>query len=220
MPAFDTLVLAFAACLPIHLLAMAAAGVAFGVSLEALAFGFGPTILRAGRLRVGLVPLGGYVRFADASDGRALAPGEPLPFDRRPLAQRLAIVLAGVLALVSVAFATLGGAGLAAFAAGFGQIVVGALSPFGAAPAMLHDGVQFAARQPFAAVFGLVAAKFAALQLLPYPGSNGGAVVAMTGSRLGLARFWSSSLRGVLGLAVLALGVSWAVALATFVLVR
>ncbi|MGN6528469.1 MAG: hypothetical protein ACTHL8_18930 [Burkholderiaceae bacterium] len=187
MSATGTLILAIEVCLAIHLFAMASAGVSLGLPLAELRFGFGAVWLRLGFLHLGVLPLGGYVRFRESPSGR---PAQ----ETLGLASELVLALAGVLALLLVAGAADGAAGLAAFGAGFPQWVAGALSPLGAAQAMLRAARHQAFAGTFAATLGLAAAKVAALNLLPYPGTNAWQALAAIGRRLGLARHWPEGL--------------------------
>ncbi|MBU4610260.1 site-2 protease family protein [Achromobacter sp. GG226] len=61
-----SLLIAVVLCVFLHTFSMALAGVAMGVTLREVSIGFGPTLFRAGRLRVRLLPLGGSVQFKDS----------------------------------------------------------------------------------------------------------------------------------------------------------
>jgi len=60
------LLIAIVLCVLLHTFSMALAGVAMGVTLREVSIGLGPTLFRAGRLRVRLLPLGGAVQFKDS----------------------------------------------------------------------------------------------------------------------------------------------------------
>ncbi len=73
--------MAVVSCVLLHVLAMALLGVALGVTLREVSIGVGPTLLRVGRWRIRLLPVGGAVRFQDsrdeAQDARDADVGEP-----------------------------------------------------------------------------------------------------------------------------------------------
>lgn len=76
---------------------------ACGVRVLRFSIGFGPSLLQVRRgateYRVGLLPLGGYVKMlGDSTDGELAAADAPFAFSTRPAWQRTAIVLAGPLA--------------------------------------------------------------------------------------------------------------------------
>ena len=203
------LVVAVIACTLVHLLAIAGQGMLLGLPLSEFRFGFGPVWLRAGRLSLGGLPLGGYVRFGASTS-------EPPPqWSLHPLSQ-LSLALAGVAALLAVSIALIGRDGLAAFAGGFRQFLVGAASPLDAAQAMLVAVRRQVVDGTFAATLGLVAAKLAAMNLMPFPRTNGWEMLAVAGRRLGLASRWPEGLTTAWLLAHLAFLGAWLLALVVF----
>ena len=204
MHAFAILTSAAAACVVFHLLAMAAWGRLFGFQVMEIGLGFGPTWLRIGALRLGWLPFGGYVRFVTP------------PEEVLGTAAQLLLALAGTLTLVVTAIALLGLPALAAVGDGFWQWLRGATSPLGAAQSMLRHARDQALDGTLVATFGLVAAKVAALNFMPWPGTTGGQALAVLGRRLGLARHWPEALTKLLTSANLFVLVSWVVAVAVF----
>ncbi len=205
MHAFEILIASAAACIVLHVLAMAAWGRFLGLQIMEIGHGFGPTWGRIGVLRLGVLPLGGYVRF--------ITP----PEDALGTAAQLLLALAGTLTLVVVAIALLGLPAFAAVADGFWQWLRGATSPFGAAQSLLRHARDQTLDGTLVATFGLVAAKVAAVNLLPWPVTNGWAALAVVGRRVGLARHWPDALTKLLASAGLFAFVSWLVALGVFV---
>ncbi len=224
-------------CVLLHVSAMALAGVALGVTLREVSIGFGPTILRIGRLKIRMLPIAGSVRFKDSreevsEEWDADADGEDLysepdevrldqvsldgALDQRSPMTQISIGLAGCAALVVLACVIWQVDGIHAVIDGFSQIVTGAISPFDTAQVLIADAQQVLAGMPFLGVLGLVAAKFAAFNLLPLPAANGGFVLAAIGRSLGVDRAWPASLTTGLLLVYIGIALSWLVAFGTY----
>lgn len=84
---------------------------AFGVKVLRFSVGFGPVVWRkqthpdATEFVLSAIPLGGYVRMLDEREGGVSAHERGMAFNRKPLAQRAAIVAAGPLANLLLAVA-------------------------------------------------------------------------------------------------------------------
>ena len=166
------LCLAIVAVVVFHLSAMAACARLLGVGVNRIVLGMGRPLLRLGLVHIAPIPLGGHVQLARADDGPKPPPAERV-FDRQPRWKRFLLPLTGPAALLALGCLTLGAAAGPAFAEAFGQIVGGALHPFGAAQAQLAAARAWLDGQAPAAVVGTVACKVAAYNLLPFLGSNG-----------------------------------------------
>lgn len=204
-----TLALALAVCAYAHVSLMALAARLAGVAVREISYGYGPALLSFGQVRIKLLPFGGFVRMKDtrAEDVPAAEAGDA--FDTQSLPVRLGIALSGCAVLLSLALQTLGIDGWDAFTAAFVQFFTGALSPAGEAQSLLSRGLAFAAAEPFVSVCALVAAKFAAVNLLPFPAMNGGQAVAMLSERLGIRSERTRGLVGPLLTVQLLLSGSW-----------
>jgi membrane-associated protease RseP (regulator of RpoE activity) len=203
-------------CMLLHVMVIALAGAALGVTIREVTIGLGPTAFTVGRLRVKALPYGGAVRFKDSREEELDAADTRDALDGRPTWVQLFVGLSGCLALIALAIAALQAEGVRAFVAGFPQIVAGALSPLGAAQSLLAQAVERVAALPFVAILGLVAAKLAAFNLLPLPGANGGFVIGTVARAAGIARAWPQALTTALFFVYMALGISWVVALVVF----
>jgi hypothetical protein len=205
MHALDILLLAMGVCIVTHVLVMAAVGALSGLRVLQIAFGLGPQWLKLGRLRLGIIPVGGYTVFATPIEEVLSVPAQ------------LALTLSGVAALLIMSIALLGVASLGAFVDGFGQWLAGASSPLAAAQSLIAAACRQALQGTFVATLGLTAAKMAMVNVTPWPGTNGGQALAILGQRLGLARRWPESGTNVLRTLCFAAFVSWVVALVVFV---
>jgi hypothetical protein len=87
----------------------------------------------------------------------------------------------------------------------------------GDAQALMRRAALGLQAAPFAVVLGVVAAKAAALNLLPLPALNGGAALAVLGRRLGVARLWPERATVALFFVWLAPVAAWFVALCAYV---
>lgn len=178
------LVIAVLVCVAIHLLVIAAAGRRVGVTIREFSLGFGPAVFRSGTFRLGAIPLGGYVRFRDSRAETVPAHEMETAFDGRSTVEQVFIAAAGCAVLLLIAVATPGADGLQAFINGFRQAIAGAVSPLGEAQVLLRDATSFVRGASFPVLLGGVAAKAAAINLLPLPAFNGGVVIAVLARRL------------------------------------
>jgi len=130
-------------------------------------------VFKHGRFTLGLLPLTGFVRFADTRED-AVAEDDPSAFDNQPRLVRIALMLAGPAGILLLAMALRGSAGWPSFFHAFHQLIGGAIDPMGRGASMASDFLQFAAREGALATGGVFAAKVAAFNLLPLPTLNGG----------------------------------------------
>lgn len=204
----------------LHLGAMAAVGSAFGVTLREISFGFGDKVLfRRGLLKVRAVPFGGFVKFRDTrEEGVEEAPAAIADaYNHQPKLVQALIPLAGSLALVLLAVSVQPDAGLDAVVAGFGQIFAGALAPLSTAQEYLQRTYTVAVEQGFIALLGLLAAKIAAFNLLPFPSMNGGqAILALLRADRTTTPRWQERLLPISMLPLLALFAMWLYAFGAF----
>lgn len=212
------LLVAFFVTIALHILTMALTGRLCGLEVRIVSLGVGPTLLRVGPLRLGVLPFAGHVRFADADsldpDGLEAAPDRSLP--ELPLPAQLAIVLSGCATLLVLAVYIAGAPSLAAAMAAPRQFLAGAMAPMSTAQQLIAQMGTTTHQVGFPVLLSLVAAKVAALNLLPLPGLNGGAACAMLGRHWRLDRFWPQAMTSVLW-AVLLLSLSgWLLALLVF----
>lgn len=86
--------------------------------VDSFSIGFGPALLsvrgRHTTFRIGIVPLGGYVRIAGLNPHDGTAPEDPASYANRPIWQRLAVIVAGPLMNYLVAYLILVAAMVAA----------------------------------------------------------------------------------------------------------
>jgi membrane-associated protease RseP (regulator of RpoE activity) len=216
MPTLN-LLLAIALVALLHVGTMAVVGNALGAQLQSVSFGFGPTVWRSARFHVRALPVGGSVRFLHTLEDSVPEDEEHRALDRRPTLAQLATVLSGCAVLLALALAVLGAGAVKAFVELPAQFFGGAISPLGDAQALMRQAALALQAAPFAVVLGVVAAKAAALNLLPLPALNGGAALAVLGRRLGVARLWPERVTVALFFVWLAPVAAWFVALCAYV---
>lgn len=207
---------AFLLALLVHAAAMVGSGTLSGIVVRRVRFGVGPTVVRVGRLELAPLPLGCAVQFKDGRAELMDDGDEQGDFERSPAMVRLLISLSGCLALLGMALLTLGPSGFAVFLSGFKDFVVLALTPFSDGQAVLTEGFGLARHSDFSQIVGLIAAKLAALNLLPFMGSNGSAALAVVLRRLVPEREPSASLMNLWGLTSVLLALCWLAALGYF----
>ncbi len=193
-----------------------------GTRVLEIALGTGPTLSaikpRGIRCSLRLIPFGGSVTMHDtnaqAEQGKVSDTGMADAFNHRPLWIRLIISLGPSLVLLGLGILILGPPGLDAFVTGFAQIIRGALSPLVTANLLIQNFVDFMNARGYLTAVGLAAAKFAALSLIPLPGSNAGMalIMLMRGKRTTPVRAEELFI-SIFMLPMLALWLSWAIAL-------
>jgi membrane-associated protease RseP (regulator of RpoE activity) len=162
----------------LHIAVMAALGRCLGIAVRRVSLGFGPVLLSLGVFELRLLPIAGSVAFKDT---RTEEVSDDLPagyfddaFNHKPRAIQVLLPLAGAASLAGVALLLHPSSALASIGHGFVQIVAAGLSPLGTAQRLIEGARAFAAQQGFVPLVGMVAAKLAALNLLPLPAMNGG----------------------------------------------
>lgn len=169
---FAQLILAMAFTVVFHLLSMALCARAAGIAVRDITFGVGPRSFTIGVFHVALLPIGGNVRLAtlaDLSDGEQAS----IAFDTQPGWKRILLPLSGCLALLGLGTVLLGANAVDRFHDGFAQWLGGAMSPIDRAQVMLQAMTDRLPQLDLTVLVGLAACKLAALNLLPYPNSNG-----------------------------------------------
>jgi membrane-associated protease RseP (regulator of RpoE activity) len=209
---------AMAICLALHLGAMAIVARACGIAVRRVSYGIGPTVFSHGVFRVKVFPLSGLVQLKDSREEPLEPEDRANAYNHQSLWKQALVPLAGNATLLLVVIMILGHDGWSSFVGGFSQVFEGALSPLSTAQVYLRTFTSFSRDQSFLPIFGLVASKFAAVNLLPFPPFNGGQVL------MALVRFGRPELRleevatrwGIV--LTLILFLAWVVAAAEFIL--
>lgn len=205
----------------VHLGAMAVAAEAFKVAVHQVVIGWGPALFSFGRWTLKLLPFGGFVKVRDTRDEpphewQELAPADAI--NGRSRTVQAAILLSGPVALVLLAVAVRGADGLWSTAAGFTQILRGALDHDYAHE--LFDKLGETAQHGLLPVFAITAAKIAAFNLLPLPALNGGqALIAFVCGPSLTRPPWLVRLQTLGVWLTIFLGLLWLVAVVTYVAV-
>lgn len=178
----------------VHVSAMAATSHALGAPIRRLQIFYGPSlVLRAARpeIRLGVIPIGGYVQHDDSPDPAAPSPPGPpyresagapppeapaIPLIERIGVGRTALILLSGSAALLVLAVLLGGPSMLASAARLPL----QLAWLATDQASAVEALRALAQHPLDAAFvGTIAAKLAAANLLPLPGLNGGQLVGL-----------------------------------------
>lgn len=208
----QTLLLSIAIGIAVHLLSIAATAHLIGVKVRRISFGLGPTLANVGIFRIGALPLGGFVKLNDSREEPVLADEMDTAFDGRNALEQIAISLSGCAMLVLLSISVLGREGLTAFLIGPVQILHGAVAPFSVAQALIAEGLQLPSVVSPMTVVAFVAAKLAAINILPLPALNGGAVLGILGRALKVESWWNPGLTKVLMFFTMYIALSWCVA--------
>ncbi|MFJ2988279.1 site-2 protease family protein [Collimonas sp. NPDC087041] len=201
------------AVITVHLVAIASVGKAIGVSIRKFSLGFGPTIFQFGIFRIGAIPTGGYVRFRDSQE-------EPVPPEEmksslsgRSSVEQIVISLSGCVVLLSIGITLAGTSGFQAFMDLPLQVFVGASSPLDKAQTLLKNSSSFVQSAPIGILTGILCAKYAALNCIPFPATNGAVTIAILGRRFNAEKWWPSIGTPILTIVTLVIFASWSFAL-------
>jgi membrane-associated protease RseP (regulator of RpoE activity) len=224
MPIALKFIAAIALLTAVHVGAMTMLGHWLRIAVREVSLGFGPVLLSAGIFRLRALPLGGFVLFKDT---RAEAiPADAPPgwvkdaFDHQQRWVQALLPLAGASSLVAMAFVWHPGSALASVGHGFVQIVAGGLGPLSTAQQLI-GGANHIATLGFVPLLGVLAAKFAALNLLPLTAMNGGqALLALLDPAPREMPRWKQMLTQWSVWLLIALTFSWAVAIGFFAFAR
>lgn len=202
----------------VHVSALALSATVAGVAIHEIRYGFGPVLLRFGRYRVAMLPLGGFVKMKDSREQQSVSEATHDAYNCQPRWKQALIPLGGSAALLLLALLLLGDDGWRAFLDGFFQVLAGAAAPLSEAQRLLGTFADYLRARPFLDVLGLCAAKMAAVNLLPVPILNGGAaILALLGfNDAGERKTAAIQMTGLLALG--ALWLSWTIAVVIFLL--
>lgn len=207
---------AFFVCTFVHLAAIAASARLTGVSIRTFSLGFGPRLLELGRFRLGAIPTGGFVRFLDSREGE-VSPGQiHAAFDSKSTTIQLFILISGCVVLAGASIGIEGRPALQALADAPLQFLAGAISPLDAAQDLLRSMSAYSRSASFTSLLAMVAAKMAAINLLPFPVCNGGAAVAAIARALGIHKFWPPAATRALVFSFVGVLGSWLVAVLVY----
>ncbi len=210
------LVLAILVAVVVHIAAMTIAARAIGVKVVLVSLGYGPTLFQVRGYRLGALPMGGYVRFRHTVDDTVPESQLRTAIDRRSTIEQLSVTFSGCFALLMLALAFQGTSALEAFLRFPSQVLAGAASPMDEAQSLLRSAASFLHAATFPATLALVAAKSAALNLVPLPALNGGAAIALLAKRAGIARWWPAAATRFLHFVWLGVLGSWLLAICLY----
>lgn len=224
MPLALQFIAAIALLVVFHITAMATFARMLGVAVREVSLGFGPTLLSAGIFRLRALPVGGAVvlknTLTDTKPDDAAPDWADDAFDTQSRAVRVLLPLSGVATLIAVAFALRPDAAWASLVHAFAQIVTGGLAPLSTAQHLLGGATRIATAFGFVPLLGMLAAKLAALNLLPLATMNGGqALLALFDPSPRDQPRWKEKLMQGSAWLSIALGATWLVAIGYFFIV-
>ncbi|WP_164546972.1 MULTISPECIES: site-2 protease family protein [unclassified Variovorax] len=213
---------AIALLVSIHLFAMTALGHWCGIAVRKVSLGFGPRLLSLGIFHLHALPLGGSVQFKDTRE-EGVPFDEPVDyfddaFNHKARAVQVLIPLAGVAALIAVALVLRQGAAIPSLVHGFAQLIAGAFDPLSTGRQLVGNATAFAKEHAFLPLLGMLAAKLAALNLLPLPFLNGGqALLTLVTRDLREIPAWQHKLNAVSAWVCLVLVALWLAAVFAYI---
>ena len=152
----------------LHIVLTLALARMLGVDVRAITLGSGPVLFERGRYLVRLVPLTAAVHLKDTRVLGPEAENSAGAFNYAPLWAQLTLILVWPFALLLLASILLGQSAASAFSSTFEQVALGAVSPHSAAQTYLSEANRYLELAAHGAILGVVAAKLAAIHLLPY----------------------------------------------------
>jgi membrane-associated protease RseP (regulator of RpoE activity) len=159
--------LCICACI-LHLLTILLTGIACGVRVKKVSFGYGPKLLVTPLFELGALPWGGSIAFKDSRVDTSLDDVIFDSLDQQSLWKQLLISSSGCLILFLVAIGIGGAKGVEEFVGGFHLFLVKVFdfSAFSSLPSFINSA-------SLSNQLIVITAKLAALNLIPYFGSNG-----------------------------------------------
>lgn len=188
----------------VHLLGHMITGRLFGLKIERFSLFFFPVFKFQTPLfpvEIGLLPMGGSVKFSD-------------DYEKLALPLKWLVILSGPLFTIISALLVLPfDKAFPAFISGFGQSIYGAISPIAyGAPLLQTFFIEDLATSVFAA-YGILALKMEALNLLPLPLFNGGQLITAIFQNFDDSK-WGGKINSISFLLLLIFYISWGIALA------
>lgn len=171
------LLLAITLSIFVHISTMALFGYLYGIKINEISFGVGLRLIRFKQVCIKLLPLGGYVRFADSRSPDAKGIDTRQLFNFRPAYMRAAIAISGCLFMLLISAVLAGSQAFDALVSTYVQFFSGALSPLNTGKAYIHEIAAFIDSQGFVSIYAITQVKIAALNLLPLPMLNGGQAI-------------------------------------------
>lgn len=216
MVLFNTLLAVWlAASLPMVLTAIL--GQSFGAVLIEISWGVGPRIVGFRKTVFRLFPLGASIRFRHSATGPADEYGHVAgAMDQLAPWRRVLLALCGPAVCLQLAIILIGPAAITSFAAGFYQIVAGALQPFSTAQDYLASWRLAAQSLPFLSLLALTMAKTTAFNLLPFGGSSTLAALDALADAASVPLALREQVQRWLMLPLLLLAASWTCAIVYF----
>ena len=159
-------------CTVLHIGSMAIAGWIIGAPIERISLFFGPLIhsikIRGVSFDVRAYPFGGFVRFDDDA------------FTKIHPIRRAFVAALGCASLLLLSVAVLGfSQGFHRLGTGFYQVFAGALFPRSVGAKLLLNLYHMTAQGQIINTIAVIAAKMAAVNLLPLPNVNGGEILIL-----------------------------------------
>jgi len=158
----------------LHVLSFVVVASLFGVGIKEISFGTGMKLFSYKKIIVRLFQFGGYVSFMDTRAVNLSQIDVNKALNMQPVLTQLAIVLSGVVAVLTFSVVALGENALSSFIIGFDQILSGALSPFTEAQLLISNAEDLANEYSLIYVTAIVGTKLSALNLFPFSIFNGG----------------------------------------------
>jgi len=171
------ILISFIAFTIIHVFTMALFTALSGLKVTEISLGFGPTIFKWKVVKVKLILLSGYVQTPHPETESLMGEKALATRQNHPLWLKLLVPLSAFLLLLLVFSLIAGDEAVRLVGQGFGEIFLGAISPFGTAQTYLEESRLFAANHSFLMVFVATSCKLIAMNMLPLPGLCGGQVL-------------------------------------------
>lgn len=144
------------------------------VQILEIGFGVGPKIFKKGKVKIGLLPISGWVETLDSRTKELNSEELKGAFNHKPWMIQVLVPLSGCATLLLVCYLIAGNSAITSFVSAFEQIFYGTLFPLTHGKQLVGEIEQFLDQQNLFNIIIVVQTKMIAFNLIPLGGLNGG----------------------------------------------
>lgn len=145
-----------------------------GIKILEIAYGVGPKIIEREVLKIGLLPIAGWVSLLDSREHDIPENEIQFAFNHKPWPLQVLVPFSSCIIILVLSFVFLGIDAFNSFAIAFKQIILGAITPFSYGKNQIANIVTFIDNNSIFTIIVIIQTKLVAFNLLPLSILNGG----------------------------------------------